>query len=84
VSEGDSPVQVQVLVADDRRDAIDEVAGALADAGLRDASSLRGVGVITGTVDDASKVDSLLAVDGVESVEKSQQVGVPAPDEPVQ
>jgi hypothetical protein len=84
VSEGDSPVQVQVLIADDRRDAIDDVAGALADAGLRDASPLHGVGVITGTVDDPSKVDALLAVDGVQRVERSRDVGVPGPDEPIQ
>lgn len=84
MTESESPVQVQVLVAADRQEALDDVAGALTEAGLRDASPLHGVGVITGTVDDDSKVDALLAVDGVQRVERSRDVGVPSPDEPVQ
>ena len=78
------PLEVQVLVAHDHRGSMDELASALTDAGLRDASSLGSIGVITGSVDGAAGVEALRAVAGVEDVREGRQVEVPSPDEPVQ
>jgi hypothetical protein len=77
-------VEVEVLVADDHRESIDEVAAALTDAGLRDTSPLHGVGVITGSVGDRTGIDALRAVEGVDDVREGREVRIPPPDEPVQ
>ena len=72
---------VTILVADDRRDAIDGVAAALQQAGLRLGQVLPATGVITGAVDDPA---ALAGIDGVEAVEPQQEVFVPPPDSEVQ
>jgi hypothetical protein len=78
------PVNVEVSVADDRLEDVDGIAAALADAGLRGPTTLRGLGVITGSVDDPGKLDALRAVDGVKDLTAGGGAGVPSPDEPVQ
>jgi hypothetical protein len=75
---------VTILVADDRRDAIDGVAAALREAGLRLDQVLPATGVITGAVDDHAAIASLARVDGVAAVEPAQEVFIPPPDAPVQ
>jgi hypothetical protein len=78
------PTNVEVSVADDRLEDLDAIAEALADAGLREPTKLRGVGVITGSVDDTGKLDALREVDGVKELTSEGGAGVPSPDEPVQ
>lgn len=77
-------MEVEILVASTSQEAIDDVAAELAAAGLHGSSTLRGIGVITGTVDDRGKLDDLRAVDGVEGVKEGGRMGVPPPDEPIQ
>jgi CheY-like chemotaxis protein len=75
---------VTVLVADDHLTAIDEVAAALENAGLRLGRVLPAAGAITGTVDDAAAMEALSAVEGVAAVESAQEIQLPPPDEAVQ
>jgi hypothetical protein len=77
-------VEVTVLIADDRVDAIDAVAAALQEAGLRLGQVMPTTGVVTGSVDDAAGMQALAAVDGVAAVEPVQEVFIPPPDAPVQ
>lgn len=77
-------VQVNVLVADDHIDSIDDVAAALGEAGLRLGQTLPTTGVITGSVADHDQTDALRKVAGVASVEVSRDVQLPPPDSPVQ
>jgi hypothetical protein len=77
-------VDVTVLIADGHVDAIDGVAAALQEAGLRLGQVLSTTGVITGSVDDAAAMQALAAVDGVAAVEPVQEVFIPPPDAPVQ
>jgi hypothetical protein len=75
---------VTVLVADDRLDAIDEVAAALQLAGLRLGDVLPAAGAITGSVDDLALLPALSEVEGVAAVEPEQEIQLPPPDEPIQ
>jgi hypothetical protein len=75
---------VTVLVEDDRLDAIDDVAAALQDAGLRLGDVLPAAGAITGSVDDLALLPALEEVEGVAAVEQEQEIQLPPPDEPVQ
>jgi hypothetical protein len=75
---------VTVLVADDRLEAIDDVAAALQDAGLRLGDVLPAAGAITGSVDDLGLLPALEAVEGVDAVEPEQEIQLPPPDEPIQ
>jgi CheY-like chemotaxis protein len=75
---------VTILVADERIEAIEDVAAALRDAGLRLGSTLPATGVITGSVEDEAALEALAAVDGVAAVERAQEIQIPPPDEPVQ
>lgn len=77
-------MDVTILVADDHIDAIDDVAAALQDAGLRLVAVLPATGAITGAVQDQAAIESLEAVEGVAAVEQSQEVQLPPPDEPIQ
>ena len=74
-------IDVTVLVDDDHLDAMDEMAAALQDAGLRLQSTLPATGVITGAVEDPAMLE---AVPGVAAVEAARDVGVPPPDSPLQ
>jgi hypothetical protein len=60
------------------------VAAALQEAGLRLGLALPSTGVITGTVEDDAALAALGAVEGVEAVERAQEIHLPPPDEPVQ
>jgi hypothetical protein len=73
---------VTVLVADDHLDAIDDVAAALEEAGLRLLAVLPATGAITGAVEDPA---ALAAVPGVAAVEVARSdVRVPPPESPLQ
>lgn len=74
-------IDVTVLVDDDHLDAMDEMAAALQEAGLRLQSTLHTTGVITGAVEDPATLE---AVPGVAAVEAARDVGVPPPDSPLQ
>jgi hypothetical protein len=74
-------IDVTVLVADDHLDAMDDVAAALQQAGLRLQSTLPATGVITGAAEDPAALE---AVPGVAAVEAARDVGVPPPDSPLQ
>jgi hypothetical protein len=75
-------IDVTVLVADDHLDAMDDVAAALQQAGLRLQSTLPATGVITGAAEDPA---ALQAVPGVAAVEAARSdLGVPPPDSPLQ
>jgi hypothetical protein len=75
---------VTVLVADDRRDAIEGIAAALRAAGMQVGQVLPATGVITGAVADAAGLEHLAAVDGVAAVEPAKDVHIAPPDAPVQ
>jgi enamine deaminase RidA (YjgF/YER057c/UK114 family) len=75
---------VTVLIADDRLGAIQDVAAALQEAGLRLGQVLSATGVVTGSVDDDAAMERLAAVDGVAAVEPVQEVFIPPPDSPIQ
>jgi hypothetical protein len=77
-------IEVTILVADDHVGAIDDVAAALQEAGLRLDVVLPATGAITGSVEDEAALASLAAVAGVAAVERAQEIGIPPPDEPVQ
>jgi hypothetical protein len=77
-------IDVTVLVADDHLEAIDEVAAALREAGLRVDQALPSTGVITGSVEDATAMQSLSSIPGVATVESAQEIQLPPPDAPVQ
>ncbi len=83
-SQPTGPVEVTVLVEDDRVATMDEVVAALARAGLNVTETLESVGAVSGSVDDPGSVDALREVDGVASVEISRTFQLPHPDEPVQ
>ena len=74
-------IDVTVLVAADHLDAMDDVAAALQQAGLRLQSTLPATGVITGAAEDPAALE---AVPGVAAVEAARDVGVPPPDSPLQ
>jgi hypothetical protein len=74
-------IDVTVLVADDHLDAMDDVAAALQEAGLRLQSTLPATGVITGAAEDPAALE---AVPGVAAVEAARDVGVPPPESGLQ
>jgi hypothetical protein len=73
-----------VLVADDHVGAIEAVAAALQDAGLRIGTVLPTSGVISGAVEDEAALDALSAIEGVAAVERAQEIQLPPPDEEIQ
>ena len=77
-------IDVTILVADDHVEAIDEVAAALQEAGLRLGQVLSATGVVTGSVDDDAAIQRLSAVEGVAAVEPVQEVFIPPPDAEIQ
>ena len=76
--------EVTVLVDDDHRSRIDDVAQELERAGLRVAARLSATGVITGSLADAGQTAALRQVAGVAAVELARDVRLPPPDAPVQ
>ena len=73
-----------MLVADEHIGAIEDVAAALQQAGLRLGQALPATGVITGAVEDETALAALAAVEGVAAVEQVHEIQLPPPDEPVQ
>jgi precorrin-6B methylase 2 len=72
---------VTVLVDDDHRGAIEEVAAALERAGLRVGRVLPAVGAITGSIEEPA---ALARVEGVAAIEPAREVRLPPPDADVQ
>jgi hypothetical protein len=60
------------------------VAAALQSAGVRLGLVLATTGAITGTVEDEATLAALAEVEGVEAVERAQEIQLPPPDEPIQ
>jgi hypothetical protein len=81
---GTGPVEVTVLVDDAHLEAIDDVAAALAGAGLRVGQTLELAGVINGSLDDPALLDAIEQIEGVASVEVARTFKLPPPDEPLQ
>jgi hypothetical protein len=81
---GEAGVEVTILVGDAHAAAVDQVAAALAEAGLRDGRAYHETGVITGTVASRGDLDRLRSVEGVEAVEVAREYRLPDPDAPVQ
>ena len=77
-------IDVTILVSDEHVGAIEDVAAALQEAGLRLDLTLPSTGVITGAVEDEAALESIAAVEGVAAVERAQEVQIAPPDEPVQ
>jgi hypothetical protein len=75
---------VTILIADERVGAIDDVAAALQEAGLRLGAALPATGVVTGAVEDEAALEAIAAVEGVAAVERAREIAIPPPDEPIQ
>jgi hypothetical protein len=76
-------VKVTVTVDPQHVDAIADVAEELRARGMRVEQVLGEVGMVLGTI-DAGAEQSVRAVDGVQSVDRSLDYRIPPPDAPVQ
>lgn len=83
VSSG-GPLEIVVTVAASHLAGMDAVASALIAHGLEDLQVLEAVGVITGSVAEASAMSALRDLDGVEAVEVSRSFRVSPPEDPLQ
>ena len=52
-------------------------------AGMKVSQVMDDLGIVTGSIDSA-ELQRLSAVEGVASVERAREVGIPPPDSPVQ
>jgi hypothetical protein len=75
--------EVVVSVDDAHAEEVSSVADGLRSAGMEVSDVSPELGVVTGRV-NAQDMDRLSSVEGVAAVERSREVGVPPPDEPVQ
>jgi hypothetical protein len=80
---GSPLARFSVTVDDGHRADLDAVAAALRDSGMRVDRVLGSLGLITGQA-PADARPSLLAVEGVSSVDEQLRVQLPPPDAPVQ
>jgi hypothetical protein len=80
----DGPFEVVVSVDEQHRDAVQDVASRLQDAGLEGAVVLAEAGVVTGGVPHAEAFHALKGVAGVEAAEVSREIQLPPLDAPVQ
>ncbi len=78
------PIEVSVVVDGDQQASIDEVAAALAGAGLQVGEVMGGVGIITGTASGQDRLAALQALAGVEAVEVARSFQLPPPESDVQ
>ena len=74
---------VNISIADDHLDQIDEIVKRMERAGLRVDQRLDAIGVVSGSIDTA-RVQSLEGMAGVANVERSRQVSIPPPEEETQ
>lgn len=78
-------MEVTVVVRGNALTRLASIAAALRAAGLEDVKILDALGLITGRVSDASQLDDLRRVDGIESVSRGRtDVGIPDPGSPIQ
>jgi hypothetical protein len=71
------------VTIDDQRISVDKAAKLLADAGLRVASTMETLGLVSGSV-DSKNLAALRSVPGVLGVELQREVGIAPPDSDVQ
>jgi hypothetical protein len=76
-------VSVNVTLAPGAKKSAPATLAKLKSAGLRDATMLEAVGVVTGRV-VAAKVQALSKVAGVSAVERDEEITIPPPDSPIQ
>ena len=79
-----SKMDLLVSVEDEYMDRISEVARNCENTGMTVEQKLEHIGVITGFVDSAEKVDLLRKVEGVSHVTESRQVQIGPTDSPLQ
>jgi len=79
-----SKMDLLVSVEDKYIDRLSEVVKSCADAGMNVEQTLENLGVLTGSVDSAEKVELLRRVKGVSHVEESRQIQIAPPDSPTQ
>lgn len=76
-------IKVTVTVDRQHAAAIADVAEALRVTGMQVEQVLGDIGMVTGTI-DADAEQSVRAVDGVQSVDRSVEFQLPPPDSPIQ
>jgi hypothetical protein len=76
-------VGVNVMLGPEAKKSAPATLAKLKSAGLRDATVLEAVGIVTGRVAPA-KVRALAKVAGVSAVEPDEEVHIPPPDSPTQ
>jgi hypothetical protein len=79
-----SKMDLLVSVEDEYMDRLSEVAKGCEDAGMNVEQKLEEIGVLTGSIDSAEKVELLRKVEGVSHVEESRQIQIAPPDSPIQ
>ena len=77
-----SSIAVNITLGPSARQATAATVTKLKKAGLREANLLEAIGIVTGSV-SADALAALSAVPDV-TVEPSEQVDIPAPDDPIQ
>ena len=79
------PEETDVLVSvnDEHLEQLGAVTEGLRAAGMKVSQVMDDLGIVTGSIDSA-ELQRLSAVEGVASVERAREVGIPPPDSPVQ
>lgn len=78
-------MNIVVTIQESALSRLSSIAGALRAAGLEDATLLDAIGVITGKVATAAKLEALRRVDGVQSIELAgPDIELPDPESPIQ
>ena len=79
------PEETDVLVSvnDEHLKQLGAVTEGLRAAGMKVSQVMDDLGIVTGSIDSA-EMQRLSAVEGVASVERAREVGIPPPDSPVQ
>ncbi|MCX5042969.1 hypothetical protein OG921_07285 [Aldersonia sp. NBC_00410] len=78
-----SRIDVTITIDDAALGDVDDIAEHARAAGMTVTSVLRGLGVITGSV-DRTAIPALATIPGVRGVEPDAGIDVPAPDSPIQ
>jgi hypothetical protein len=77
-------IDLLVSVEDGYMNRLSEVAKDLENAGMNVEQKLGEIGVLTGSINSAEKVELLRKVKGVANVEESRQIQIAPPDSPIQ
>ena len=79
-----SKIELLVSVEDGYMNRLSEVAKGLEDGGMNVEQKLDQIGVLTGSINSAEKVELLRKVKGVAHVEESRQIQIAPPDSLIQ